>query len=182
MFSKKILYFIGAAMAGLVSCSPKGGRQPEAAVVYDTLFTLALQEQHGAYYADGGLENNVVSLDLYSENLSLNKQGRIEGTGTNLYFSDIFLPPTDSTLLVGTYLSDTTGSAFTFLPGKSFRGNFTGAYLLSITDGTLVSYRLLPAGSLEVAQAEDEEHVVIRFSEPADSRTKYHAVFKGRIN
>ena len=175
----------------LVACSPRSQRQAEPAVAYDTLFTTCYQTSHGAYYTDGGLENNVVSLDLYSEGLTLNNQGMIEGTGTNLYFSDLFLPDSIRYLLPGTYTSDTTGNVFTFLPGTSFQGNFTGAYLLSISGGELVSYRLLPAGTLSVSVSDSvalrsafkRETVVytLRFAEPSDSRTKYHAAFEGLL-
>lgn len=175
----------------LASCSPSEQRQPTPSVAYDTLFTTCYQERHGSYYAEGGLNNNVISLDLYSEGLLLNKQGVIEGTGTNLYFSDVFLTDFVDYLLPGEYQSDTTGATFTFLPGTSFQGNFTGAYLLSIADGELVSYRLLPAGTLTVSVNDTaalkslmyRETVVytITFAEPADTRTRYHASFQGRL-
>lgn len=175
---KRTTYLLFLAML-MAACHPKPYNPPAAATAYASEFTSGVEKMHGAYYQEGGLDNQVVSLDLYSKGLSLNKFGRIEGTGTNLFFSDIFLVPTDSVLQPGQYLPATDGTPNTFLPGKNYEGNFTGAYLLLIEDAKLMSYTLLPEGELNVET--DGDSTFVTFVGKTQSGKKYEASYRGKL-
>lgn len=93
----------------------------------------------GDFYAEKGVANNVLSMDLYSVGLSVDSAGYYVGSGTNLYISDIFQLPVDTLLIGGTYQMDTTCGAQTFLAGVDYDGRQTGTYLVTVTDmGTSV--------------------------------------------
>ncbi len=134
---------------------------------------------YGAYYAEEGVEQNVVALDMYSKGLSLDSAGYMVGSGVNLYISDIFLPEQDSFLVETTYVSDTTGNVFTFLPGVNYEGQISGAYVLEVTDGALSSAEVFPEGSFNVVSKEDS--VFIEFLLKNEAGKKYAADFKGEL-
>ena len=166
-----------AALLCMTSCHKPHPNPDDPTAKYDSVFTTAYISQYGPLYAEGGLTSHVADLDIYSEGLKLNKQGRIAGTGTNLYFSDIFFTPdtvTGRPLPAGTYSADTTGAPFTFLPGASYQGNITGTYLLSVSDAELQSFRLLSGGQLQVSYSGDT--LLLLFAEPETAKTHYRAV------
>ncbi len=132
---------------------------------------------YGSYYAAESIARNVLSLDIYSKGLSLDSAGYVTGSGVNLYLSDIFLPEQDTFLVATSYMSDTTGNAYTFLPGMNYDGQISGAYLLTITDGSLVSAELFAEGSFALTQKEDS--VFISFLLKKESGKSYAAEFGG---
>ncbi|HCS88253.1 MAG TPA: hypothetical protein DIW30_07660 [Bacteroidales bacterium] len=134
---------------------------------------------YGAYYAEEGVEQNVVALDMYSKGLSLDSAGYMVGTGVNLYISDIFLPKQDTFLVETTYVADTTGNEFTFLPGVNYEGQISGVYVLQVTDGALSSAELFSEGSFKVVSKEDS--VFIEFLLQNEAGKKYAADFKGKL-
>lgn len=159
------------------SCTHRNRPKP---VQTDLTFDYGFVTRYGAYYADGGLDNNVYMLDVYSPGLRLNKEGYMEGSGYNLCLSDVFTLPTDSVLLEGiTYQSDTTGRADTFLPGQDFEGNVNGAYLLNIADGQIASIMLFASGSFELLQEGDTTHITFELLTP--SRQTYKGTFRAPL-
>ena len=128
-------------------CLPGCKRKPYQPIYpFPTEYTSAYQEIHGHCY--DSIPFAVVSLDLYSEGLELDDDHRMKGSGYNLYISDIFVP--DSLLAAGTYCTDTSAQAFTFLPGRNFDGTPFGMYLLRIEEGKLISIQLLDSGRFAV--------------------------------
>ena len=107
-------------------------------------YNLAYEQIYGHCY-DSLPEVAVVSLDLYSEGLELDKNRKIKGTGYNLCLSDIFVP--DSLLEQGSYRSDTTARPFTFLPGRDFEGYPHGMYIINIEDDKMLHIQVLDSGS-----------------------------------
>ena len=89
----KLLFFLPLLLMG---CLPQTNR-PEAATYAKDMHTTYLQ-YFGAYYAQEGLPQVACALDCYSDGLKLTMKGVIEGSGTNLYISDIFLPPAEKYL------------------------------------------------------------------------------------
>ena len=121
-------------------------------------FTACYAEDYGQEY--DSLPLHVLALDLYSDGLDLNDKGKIEGTGTNLYISDIFTDPDHSpwvpkdgklTLRTGidslVFRTDSIPSPYTFLPGTDFEGNPTGIYLLSISENAIAGIQVLDSGT-----------------------------------
>ena len=136
---KRILVYIVLLMS-LIACRPSS---PSVRRGLPAAYTTAYEQIYGHCY--DSIAQAVVSLDLYSEGLELDKNKKIRGTGYNLYLSDIFVP--DSLLEPGTYHSDTTGASFTFLPGKSYEGYPFGMYFLRIEDDQVSQIQVLDSGS-----------------------------------
>ena len=132
---------------------------------------------YGAYYAEDGIDRNVVVLDLYSPKLGLDSLGVIRGTGTNFYLSDIFLPLKDTLLPATTYKSDTTAAPLTFLPGMNYEGNVSGAYLLDIVDSQISRITLLTEGGFTLQYKGDSALIDIRMK--TESGKTYAAQFRG---
>ncbi len=133
---------------------------------------------YGDYYSAEGLDRNVLSVDLYSPGITLDSVGRISGTGTNVYLSDVFLTPKDIFLPEAEYRSDTTYEPLTFLAGIEYEGFVSGAYLLNITE-TGYSVVLVNKGTMQVVQQGDS--TIIRFElllNNAD-RTLYKGEYRG---
>jgi len=160
----------------LAGCGQSGNRPSEPAT-FDSEVRKAYLLYYGAYYAKEGLPQKVYALDCYSDGLLLNKQGVIEGTGTNLYFSDLFVDAGESGLPAGTYTADTTGAPFTFLPGQTYETQISGAYLLRIEEGQLADYALLTKGTLTVAYEGDT--AVFHFEGTTSKKKAYTADFRG---
>ncbi len=112
-------------------------------------YFLAYQELYGRCY--DSVPYPVVALDLYSDSLSLDGNRRMQGTGYNLYLSDIFVSA--DTLTPGEYHSLPCGEGqgevlpSTFLPGRDWDGTPAGMYLLYVEQGQLQSIQLLDSGS-----------------------------------
>lgn len=150
------LLLLAACMAG---CYP-----PTTPITYqslDTMLTSGRLEYYGVYYEAEGVEYDVVSLDLYSKGLGLNKDGKMEGVGTNLYLSDIFVPNAtfrkgapQSVLPEGTYNTDSTAVLMHFLRGLNYDGNYGGSYVLLMGES---GYSVLPMtiGEMTVRYAGD---------------------------
>ncbi|MBR1808943.1 MAG: membrane lipoprotein lipid attachment site-containing protein [Paludibacteraceae bacterium] len=167
---KRIIYILPLLLA-VAGCSAPA--RPEKKDIGEHSFNKAYVKFYGAHYTSRGIKNNVIDLDLYSEGLGLDSTGHIAGTGTNLYISDIFLPAADSTLTPETYLCDTTGAEYTFLPGVNYDSNISGAYILRITDGTLAAFTVFDDGEFRVEQAGDSMHIVLsmKYMESGIERT-----------
>lgn len=175
-----ILPLLAVACFLHVSCTTTPSHTPVAQTQYDSIFNYCLEKMHGAYYNNAGLPNQVVALDFYSEGLELTQKYGIIGTGTNLFFSDVFLSPKDSVLQDGEYASGILGEERTFLPGEYFEGNFTGAYLLLIADDKLQKYDLIREGTLSVSQAGSQ--TTISFSGTLFNGRPYHATYTGKLD
>lgn len=141
------LIVLTVVIAAITSCKPN---QPSTYRGLPKEFTTAYEEVYGHCY--DSIPYAVVALDLYSEGLSLNAQRRIQGTGYNLYLSDIFVP--DSLLTPGDYITlsfregQGVGSPepFTFLPGRDYEGMPHGMYLLNIEDDKIIQIQVLDSG------------------------------------
>lgn len=171
---KRLFYLILILL--LAGCEEKNHPTEKA---IENQFTQGIAINYGNYYAEERVQQNVLSLDLYSKGLSLDTADQIVGTGVNLYFSDIFVPKTENTFPIGTYVSDTTGMALSFLPGMNYEGSVSGAYLLIIKeDGYSVD--LIKEGNFVVTQ--DGDSTQIDFTLIRSNGQKYTASYKGIID
>jgi len=148
----------------LIAACVSSCRYPSTPIHYqsmDSVLTSGRLEYYGAYYEAEGIDYDVVSLDLYSEGLGLNKEGKMEGVGTNLYVSDIFVPKSDfvkgkaqSVLPAGSYQSDSTANLMHFLRGLNYDGNYGGSYVLLMGESGY-SVSIMTVGDMTVAYAGD---------------------------
>ena len=167
---KKALYIFTGVL--LAACTPKNN--PVKPSVLETELTQGTMAFYGQYYH--GLAQNVVSLDLYSKEITFDSLGYIQGNGTNLYLSDIFLSLSDTVPAMGTYLCDTTATEGTFLPGIDFEGNPTGTYLLQIQDAAISKIILCSDSSFVLSR--DGDTTDIRFHLISDKQ-QYDVHYRG---
>ena len=174
---KKVLYLLSIIAFALSSCKPfTPAVRQEFPVVYD----LAYQEIYGHFY--DSVPYAVVALDLYSEGLTLNKDHKMEGTGYNLYLSDIFVP--DSLLEEGEYHSIQPANQpaiepFTFLAGRDYEGTPHGMYILSIGDGKVASIQVLDSGSF--VYRGDSLLFTLYYRNSRGEKCTYRPVFGGSL-
>lgn len=133
---------------------------------------------YGNYYAAEGLDAHLLSLDIYSPTITIDSAGRIGGTGTNVYLSDIFIPNDEIFMRRGEYKCDTTYKPFTFLAGIEYEGHYSGAYLLSIKENGY-SVTLVKSGTMTVSYVSDS--TIINFELMLDNpgRTTYTGEYRG---
>ena len=165
----------------LVSCKPS---TPTYRSGMPKEYTQAYEEIYGHCY--DSVPFAVVALDLYSEGVTLNEEHKIQGTGYNLYLSDIFVP--DSLLAPGEYhsihpdsLSSLTFnlSPFTFLPGRDFEGMPHGMYLLDIQDDNISRIQLLDSGSF--VYRNDSLLFTLYYRNTYGTRSTYNCSFSGAL-
>ncbi len=171
---KPILYIL-ILILGLVGCT-KPNREVSD-IQSETVLDKGRTIFYGDYYAEEGIAHNVVDMDLLSARLDYDSVGRITGTGTNLYFSDIFLHSTDTLLPAGVYTADTTAAVGTFLPGMNYEGGVSGAYLLHITDNAVTKIILIERGTFTLSYEGTETH--IDFDLVTEHRQTYKGTFHG---
>ncbi len=178
--SQKIFVVLSLVFV-IVGCN--SAPTPEKKDVKSHSFLKAYVKSYGAHYAGRGISQNVVDLDLYSAGVDLDSTHHIVGTGGNLYVSDIFLPAGETRLTEGTYRSDTTGAAYTFLPGVDYDGAISGAYLLQISEGGLSSYTIFNEGQFVLSQDADSTYIQFTFTYNENGvKRKYEAEYRGIIN
>ena len=128
--------WVMAVMA--VACKPI---KVQNRTIFPEKYETGWEERYGRCY--DSVPYSVVALDLYSEGLSLDSAHRMQGTGYNLYLSDIFVATGSDSLLAGTYRSDTTALPYTCLPGRDYEGTPGGLYLLYVENGKMQYYRTM---------------------------------------
>lgn len=165
-----IAYIILLTM--LVGCKPN---TPSANRGLPKTYATAYEQIHGHCY--DSVAQAVVSLDLYSTGLELNEDKRIVGTGYNLYISDIFVP--DSLLETGSYRSDTTADAFTFLPGKDYEGYPFGMYILNIEEDQIKQIQILDSGSF--VYRNDSLLFTLYYKNVYGSKATYTCTYSGAL-
>jgi len=107
------LLFIFIAIV-LVSCK---GNDPNQQYVYeaDPYYSYGFAEFYGSYYKDFGIDNNIISLSLYSDTLKRTEDG--DWYGQYLYLEDIFVAASDTLLPLGTYTISDSNEPYTIAPG-----------------------------------------------------------------
>ncbi|MGC3977342.1 MAG: hypothetical protein QM751_03360 [Paludibacteraceae bacterium] len=127
----------------LASCN---GNTPNPPYTYQTnpQYTWGFAEFYGDYYSNYDIEDNVLSINLFSDKLGIStSSNQLVGIGQYLVLEDVFVSPTDIFLSAGTYNAVDTiidVKPFTFLRGKEFKENKTddgqvsGSYIYYIEE------------------------------------------------
>jgi hypothetical protein len=147
-------------------------------------YTSAWEERYGVCY--DSISYAVVALDLYTDGLTLDTaKHRMNGTGFNLYLSDIFVPA--DTLAPGEYKTITNNQTpitpYTFLPGKDYEGTPTGMYLLYVENGKLQGIQVLDSGSFvmrDTLNGLTDLQFTLYYSDDGDNNT-YECHFQGPL-
>ncbi len=174
---KQIIYIVGILLC-LASCQDSHNSQVKP-LQSETKLDKGRCVFYGDYYAEEGIMHNVVDMDLLSAGLSYDSVGRIVGTGTNLYISDIFLHSTDTLFPAGIYTADTTVAVRTFLPGMNYEGGVSGAYLLHIVDNAVMKIILVEKGTFNLSYEGENTH--IDFDLVTTEGHAYRGTFDGEL-
>jgi len=112
MKNLNILYIFIAIL--LFSCN---GSEPNSPYVYESnpYYSYGFAEFYGAYYKNSGIENNVISLSLYSDTLKKTDDG--SWYGQYLYLEDVFVAPSDTLLTLKIYTISNSKEPYTIVPG-----------------------------------------------------------------
>lgn len=129
---------------------------------------------YGQYY--DSIKCNVLSLDLYSDGLTLDSTDHMVGSGTNLYLSDIFIPLTDTTLMDGTYKCAKTPEPKTFYPGVDFDGTPTGTYILQVANAKVSQIIICSDSTFVVSTNGDTKELLFNLK---SEDKNYNIHFKG---
>ena len=169
--NKQFILFLFSFLFLITSCDPnefKGNVSRKSKFTKGTV----------VYYGDiRNIGTNVLSLDIYSSKLSLDSTGaNYVGIGKNLYFDDLYISSAEHKLVDGIYKADSTGNAFTFLPGKNNDGVSSGAYLATVSD-MQISYDYITLGQFVVQTKNDS--TIIDFELKTDRGDKFEAQFRG---
>ena len=174
---ERIYIFLWAlCVIGFVSSCKKHEPSPrrQLPVSYHT----AYEQTYGHCY--DSVPYAVVALDLYSDSLSLDKDQHIQGTGYNLYLSDIFVP--DSLLEEGSYVSISSSETpvpFTFLRGKTYEGYPHGMYILDIEDSKVSRIQVLDSGAF--VYRNDSLLFTLYYQNSEGKTTSYSCHFHGAL-
>ena len=157
----------------VASCNPiNNPNTPTKPVIADSVFVCADFREYGDYYKTG---HQVYAIDLVSQGLEYDSLFHIQGSGYNLFLSDIFT--TSKSLPAGHYQMDSMAKDMTFLRGMDFEGSITGTYLLQISENKIQRITLFTGGSMDVAYLEDE--ILLDFKLYTADSTLYHATYQG---
>lgn len=161
----------------LCACSPNTNSPTARRVTsIDTIFMQAVAKVHPSYYK--GLDCNVISLDLYSKGIEIHGD-TLMGTGSNLYFSDIFVPSVDSMLPEHTYRLDSVAAAYNALPAMEFEEHITGSYLVLWQDAGIGKVYLFPSGTFSIKNEGDTTNMEFHL-QTADKQT-FDATYRGVV-
>ena len=126
----------------LLALSLSGCYPPRTPISYqalDTILTSGQLEYYGAYYQPEGL----------------NKDGVMEGVGTNLYIGDLFISTATPAaakaadfLPEDSYQSDSTAELHHYLRGLDYDGNYGGSYVLMMGEA---GYKVYPITDSELS-------------------------------
>mgnify|MGYP003291496603 CR=1 FL=1 len=153
----KLAYFTWVlVIITCTACSPIQNPTPYKPI--ELSLTHGKMVYYGAFY--DSVPNNVIALDIYSEGITFDSAGYMQGDGSNLYLSDIFIPISDTTLASSTYHCDSSTTAFSFLPGMDFESNPTGTYLLQLVDSRVRQILLFTEGHFTYTRQGDTADIV----------------------
>jgi hypothetical protein len=88
--------------------------------IYETnpVYTWGYAEFWGDYYGDYGIVENVLSLSLLTDELSVDSTSSLVGIGQYLYLEDVFIAASDTLLPDGKYTVGKETGKFTIAPGE----------------------------------------------------------------
>src|SRR5690554_3175723 len=120
-------------------------------------YTWGYAAYWGNYYADYGIDNNVLSLTAFTNDLTTDEQGSLVGNGQYLYLEDVFLTPEQKVFTNGTYVVSDSGEAFTIAPGSLYKEDGveynTGAFIYYVEENANFStIKFIVEGSMTISK------------------------------
>lgn len=146
-----ILLFVFAF--GLFSCNPREiyHYQYEA----NPVFSWGYAEYWGAYYQKYGNNNSVLSLSLFSDSLSVDSTGNLQGFGQYMYLEDVFLSQDKIFLPDGNYEVSLSADSMSIAPGRILKIDGVeynvGAVIYYLEkDASLSTSKMVTGGSMDI--------------------------------
>jgi hypothetical protein len=162
----------------LTSCEKK---EP---FVYDyednPVYTRGYADFWGDYYQANNIDENVLSLSLFTRNLLVDTlTGSLKGTGQYLYLEDIFVAPVDTLLPEGTYTVSTTAAPFRIARGRELDVDGLkfeiGAFVYFVEPNELYTVtKFISSGTMKVVNAGIITRIDFDFTLNDSTRLKGH--------
>jgi hypothetical protein len=175
MRQKKIWLTLLTAVVLTAACTPRNTPSSRKTTTADTVLTQAFIHRYGQHYKK--IPCQVMSIDLYSEGLTRGEGDTLRGTGTNLYFSDVFLDTQAAILPAAEYRLDTTAAPGTALPAREYEGLVTGTTLVQVQDGSTVSISMFESGGFRLHYEGDTAVMEIHLE--TSDRRHYDGTYRG---
>lgn len=179
---KHILLLIIPVLLLLSGCN-NSNPKPDKIYQSNPQYTWGYVLYFADYYSNVGIENNVVSLSLFTENMKV-ENGSLSGMGQYLYLEEICLTPTDTILPTGLYTLNDTREPMTALPGQvpeEYPYTIIGANITYVDDDG-VEYMLIKEGSFTVHSASDDGEGYYDYHITFDFVTTRNMALKGEFN
>ncbi len=179
MYSKLITFLLFISI--ITSSCKRNDKDVEYKYATSAEFTWGYAQFYGKYYADYGVENNVVSLSVFTDSLFINNKGQLGGFGQYLFFEDIFSAPSDTILRQGTYWISSLRAPFNVAKGEIIEIDgikySTGARIYFIEKNALFTKSEAIIGGKFSLNIDEVRYYLLFDLTLADSTN-----FKGRVN
>lgn len=176
----KLISFLVLLMLVTTSCR-RNDKDVEYKYATSGEFTWGYAQFYGKYYADYGVDKNVVSLSVFTDSLFINQEGQLAGYGQYIYLEDVFSAATDTVLKAGTYHISNIREPFNTTKGEileidGLKYN-TGAYVYFIEKNALFTKtEPIIDGSFSLNIADSRYYMLFNLTLGDSSN------FKGRVN
>lgn len=184
----KISIIIGFVL--LVSCNEN---TPNLPYEYQTkpTFTWGFAEFYGDYFNNYDLDENVITLNLFTGGLSVGAGNQLIGSGQYLIIEDVFVNSADTLLPTGTYTavdSIIDVKPFTFLKGKEYKeksssdGIPSGAYIYYFEpDASKNMIKYIVSGTMTVSYIAQSETYSINCDVTTKDKKNIKGIFTGKL-
>jgi hypothetical protein len=144
-------------------------------------FTWGYAQFFGKYYADYEIDNNVISMSVFTDSLFITENGELSGYGQYIFLEDIFSAPSDTILPDGTYQISDKREPFNVAKGETVEIDglkySTGAYVYFIEKNALFSKAEPITGGNFILKIADSRYYLLLDLILSDSIS-----FSGRVN
>jgi hypothetical protein len=148
------------------------------------LYTWGYADFWGDYYQAYAIPQNVVSLSLFTNNLSVDSTGGLIGTGQYLFLEDIFIAPSDTILPPGIYTVSESTDSFNIAPGEQLEIDGqkfeVGAFVYFLEKNEHFStIKFITSGTMQVIYTETSAR--FEFSFILDDKTSINGSYVGQL-
>lgn len=180
-----------AMFAGIVSCK-QNTPNPPYTYQTDPQYTWGYIQYFADYYSNYGIEQNVLTLNLFSDNLGIDTiENTLVGTGQYLILEDVFIDVEEVFLPEGVYSAVDTITEiqpFTFLKGKELKekssadGISSGAYIYYIeTDASKNTIKYIDSGTFTVSYNPQNKTYTILCDFKTNDKKELKGKFTGEL-
>lgn len=179
---KRLIYSITALLVLLSSC------KKEDPFVYNyednPLYTWGYADFWGNYYSTYSITENVVSLSLFTDDLSVDSTSNLVGVGQYLFIEDIFIAPSDTLLPAGTYTVRDKTESFSITPGEEIEIDGqkfdVGAFVYFVEKNEMFTVmKFITAGTMKISYSGDVTRMDFDFT--LDDKTSIKGKYEGQL-